>query len=403
MIPKDLILFCFNLAKDGEFDVLKQIVPNIRPEEFGLVQQFLTQQGIAPILYDRIINSQYDKFLPKEFVGELKQDYLHNAARNLYANKQLEEILSRLERLSIPVMLLKGAHFCFAIFKNPACRPMSDLDLLFQQATLSKGIAELESLGYQLSGPVWEGPQHHLPPMVKKGYPFPVEVHNTLATQANTTVLTPELLWETSQPGSILGHSVRLLAPTLALFYVCIHAAYQHLFVNAARALFDIDTLVRYYEKDIDWDTFWDYAQQDDCITGTAFILELSTQLLYTPLPAKVIEKISSIAFPEGIEQSVFEVMLSGEQLPDAPPAGLFNALKWWLTKMVKLTNSIFHAHDKRISNSPSTRMQAGTFFRRSCFLFKDYFSAMLNLRHINRNQQNLKANLKLRRWLGVR
>ncbi len=333
---------------------------------------------------------------------ELKQAYLHNAARNLYANKQLEEILSRLEQHSIPVMLLKGAHFSFSIYKNAACRPMSDLDLLFQQANLSKGVAELKSLGYRMSGPIWEGPQHHLPPMGKKGYPFPVEVHNSLATHVNSTILTPELIWETAQPGSLFDHPVRLLTPTIALFYVCVHAAYQHLFVNAARSLFDIDTLIRYYGKNIDWDTFWNYAEHDDCIPGITFILKLSTQLLYTPLPEKVLETISSVEFPEGIEENVFEVMLSGEQLPDVPPDGLINSLKWWLTKMGKFSNSVNNAQNKRIGNSPS-RMQAGTFFRRSGFLLKDYFSAVLNLRHIKTNQQKMKANLKLRRWLRIR
>ena len=403
MIPRDLIQFCFKLARDGEFDTLKQIVPTISANVFGDVQQFLTQQGIAPILYDRIMNNRYDNFLPKEFVEGLKKAYLHNAARNLYANKQLEEILSRLEWHSIPVMLLKGAHFCFSIYKNPACRTMSDLDLLFQRTTLAKGVAELESLGYRMSGPSWEGPQHHLQPMLKKDYPFPVEVHNTLATQANTTVLTPELLWETAQPGSLFGHPVWLLTPTLALFYVCLHAAYQHLFANAARALFDIDTLVSYYGKDITWDVFWEFAEHDDCIIGIAFILKLSNQLLSTPLPEKIIEIICSDTSPDGIEESVFEVMLSGEQMPDTPPEGLFNSVKWWLTKMGKLSNSVFHADDKRIGDSPSIGLQAGTFFRRSGFVLKDYLSAVLNLRHINRDQKKMKANLKLRRWLRIR
>ncbi len=390
------------LARDGEFEPIKQVVPTIRPDVFGNVQQFLTHQGIAPILYDHIMKSQYDKFLPKEFVEELKQAYLHNAARNLYANKQLEEILSRLERHSIPVMLLKGAHFCFSIYKNAACRTMSDLDLLFQQNALAKGVAELESLGYQMSGPSWEGPQHHLPPMMKNGYPFPIEVHNTLATLANNTILTPEFIWESAQPDSLFGHQIWLLPPTLSLFYVCLHAAYQHLFVNAAHALFDIDTLVRHHGQDITWDTFWDYADQNDCIPGVAFILKLSNELLLSPLPEMVIEKFSSVELPEGIDENVFEVMLSGEQLPDSPPEGLFNALKWWSTKMSKLSNFVIHARDKRIDNSPS-RMQDGTFFRRSVFLIKDYFSAVLHLRHINRNQQKMQASLKLRRWLRIR
>jgi hypothetical protein len=403
MTPKDLIQLCFKLARAGEFDSLKQIVPTISTDVFGEVQQFLTQQGIAPILHARIVKNQYDRFLPKEFVEGLRQAYLHNAARNLFANKQLEEILTRLEQHAIPVMLLKGAHFYSSIYKNTACRTMSDLDLLFQQTTLAKGVVELESLGYQMSGPSWEGPQHHLPPMSKKGYPFPVEVHNTLAAHAINTALTPGLLWKTAQPGSVFGHPVWLLSPTIALFYVCLHAAYQHLFINAARALFDIDALVRHYGKDVSWDTFWDYTEQEDCILGTAFILKLSTQLLSTPLPAKVNEKISSIAFAEEIEESVFEVMLSGEQLPDSPPEDLVNTVKWWFTKMRKLSNSVFHAHDKRINNSPSSRMQAGTFFHRTGFLLKDYFSAILNLRHINRNQQKMKINLKLRRWLRIR
>jgi hypothetical protein len=402
MTPEEMIRFCFMLAREGECEPITRAVPDISSEDWMKLEQFVVHKGFAPILYDRIMQNHYVSILPTGVTDALRQAYHHNAARNLYAVKQLSEILTTLENQSIPVIVLKGAYYGFSVYKNAACRTMSDLDLLFRKENITESVALLETLGYRLYGAPWVGPRHHLPPLFKKGFPFTVEVHSRLATLARTTTLTPELIWEEAHPGSLFGHPIRVLSPALALFYVCMHSAYQHVFANASLAIVDIDTLFRYYEQEINWDTFWDFADSEHCRPGVAYLLGLSVHLLSTPFPDMVIEKISSVDFPKDIKESVYEVMLAGEQLPDTPPEGIFNIAKWWMNKMRKFADAVLHAHEKRIDNTQTSKRQAGDSIRRSGYLFKDYLSALLNLPRINRDQQKMRTNRRLRSWLEI-
>ncbi len=402
MTPTEIIQLSYTLAREGVHASLSAGIAHLHPEDWVALQQFLLRQSIAPMVYERIIHNQFDQVLPRAFVEELRNSFLKNAARNLYAQRQLSQILAALESNQISVILLKGASFAFSIYQNPACRLMTDLDLLVHQHHLARVVSIFETLGYQMGGTVWQGPGHHLPPFFRPDSIFPVEIHWQLSTPNRTTNLSPDLIWQSSQPGSCFAHACCQLSPALALFHVCQHAAYQHLFANGPRAIFDIDALIRSTAAQLDWTTFWGFAETTDCLPGTALLLQLSAQLLSTPLPALTLAKISAISIPKGIVEGVYEVMLSGEELPDTPPSGLRPALRWSFKKVGKLWRSLFHTRHPAATAIPSDPSTVSNTLRRSGHLLKDQFSAAVNLRKLNLNQPKIKTNRRLRSWLKI-
>jgi hypothetical protein len=398
MTPNTLLQFAFHLAGPASPDRIAAESATLTPADWTDLLAFLKKQGLAPPLYDRIIQLHYDQVLPPDFVAELRAIYLNNAVRNLYAQRQLSQILAALESNQISVILLKGAAFAFSIYQNPACRMMSDLDLLVHQDHLTRVTSIFETLGYQLSGTAWQGPGHHLPPFFRPASLFPVELHWQLTTPNRSTNLSPDLIWNTAQSGSCFAHACCQLSPALALFHVCQHAAYQHLFASSPRAIFDIDTLLRADPDQLDWPAFWGYAETTACLPGVAFLLQLTAQLLSTPLPTPALARILAVTLPKGIQQDVYEVMLSGEELPDTPPSGLGPAVGWGFRKAGKLWRSLF------LTRHPSAAGPAAPApgLRRAGHLLKDQLSAARNLFRVNPNQPGLKTNRRLRRWLKI-
>ena len=62
------------------------------------------------------------------------------------------QILEAFQNNGIRVMFLKGLSLIELLYKNPALRPCSDIDLLILKEDLPKAIDVLENLGYTLPG-----------------------------------------------------------------------------------------------------------------------------------------------------------------------------------------------------------------------------------------------------------
>jgi hypothetical protein len=78
----------------------------------------------------------------------LRAFQLHHGRRNEVLGRELDQILLAATTATVPVVVRKGGYFAFAVYPDPAWRPMGDLDLLVTRNTAPALVSLLRDLGY---------------------------------------------------------------------------------------------------------------------------------------------------------------------------------------------------------------------------------------------------------------
>ncbi len=156
----------------------------------------------------------------------------------------------------IPVILLKGAHLAEAVYKDPAARLMTDLDLMVARQNLDRASDVLARMGYRPTKSFWSEYEttfsHQLPIFTGKGL-IPIELH--------WTILTPDLpykidingLWERSQKLQASDIEIQVLSPNDLILHLGLHASMQHKLTGGLRLIYDIAATLDTYGELIDW------------------------------------------------------------------------------------------------------------------------------------------------------
>lgn len=114
--------------------------------DWPLFSEIVLGQRLAPILYETLRDRQ---LLPTEVEHPLRKEYLRTALRNGLLLAELGELLQKLNGVGVSVMPVKGAALAGPVYRNPAVRPMADLDLLVAPAEATVACETLTGLGYK--------------------------------------------------------------------------------------------------------------------------------------------------------------------------------------------------------------------------------------------------------------
>lgn len=164
----------------------------------------------------------------------LTQQYAYNQQRFNRFHEELHDILALLARHGLEVMPLKGAVLSVMYYDDPACRPMSDLDLLLPPSQLEKATYLLTQLGYEQESRNWK----HIS-LVKPSNrqvvsydsehpdnPRQVELHGYCQEMfAGPKVDLTAGMWASSTPGTLLGQPVRLPHPDWLWLHLLLHTS----------------------------------------------------------------------------------------------------------------------------------------------------------------------------------
>jgi hypothetical protein len=215
---------------------------------------------------------------------------------------ELDRVASLLTDARIPVVALKNAGITRGIFRCLGCSPMGDVDLLVQRSDFAKAHSLLIGMGYVCAsrnpfetGSLEEG-------CFSGGTEYWLEL-------AGAGKLWLELQWRPvagrwlrpdQEPSgdelmarsvAIEGTQIRLLCPEDNLLQVCLHTA-KHSFVRAPgfRLHSDVDRIVR--GAAIDWASFVHTAERLEVKTAVYLSLAIPAELLGTPIPESVLERL---------------------------------------------------------------------------------------------------------------
>jgi hypothetical protein len=80
---------------------------------------------------------------------QLQAAYFAAAAENQLHQENLRQITAAFARARLPLVVLKGSALAQMVYPDPACRPMSDIDLWLEAERMAEAINLMTELGFQ--------------------------------------------------------------------------------------------------------------------------------------------------------------------------------------------------------------------------------------------------------------
>lgn len=102
-----------------------------------LDSHFLRQSGVQ------------GEIVPEPVMLQLQKSYQRSYLRNLIILGELKRVVQALKECSIEVVFLKGSFLAEYVYKDIACRPMGDLDILVREEDRWKSYGILKKMYYE--------------------------------------------------------------------------------------------------------------------------------------------------------------------------------------------------------------------------------------------------------------
>jgi hypothetical protein len=182
-------------------------------------------EGIGPWLYAALQNHA-EGGLAVEFLEQLNRSYARSMVRSLANRACFREVVAAFTAEQIPVLVLKGAYLGTFVYKDPALRPMADLDLLVRGEQFEQARQLLEMLGFGIRAEPLDGEYRILQPALAHSrggmLPCAVDLHRDL-TCMDYYRLPSSLVWQEAIKGELYGQPVFFLSNELNFIHLGIH------------------------------------------------------------------------------------------------------------------------------------------------------------------------------------
>ena len=178
------------------------------------------QQGVASLVYHNIRQLGLDGRLPEQAHNRLREARYRTLADNLQLTGDLREVAGRVESLGMPLLVLKGPALIHLVYKDPALRPMTDIDLLVHPEDSGRLGATLKAIGFV--------PSNLYPNLFQRGRTV-LDIHTDPINRARikgrgrAIRLEVDALWRRSVPLGDL-HPLRMLCVEDQILTLSIHA-----------------------------------------------------------------------------------------------------------------------------------------------------------------------------------
>jgi len=268
-------------------------------------------------LHDRWTRAGRLAELPPAWSAALAAAHRKTAVDNLAALSELTSALPFLLAERVPFLLLKGGAYLVDLYDDPACRTLTDIDLLIRPADVSRLARRLAREGYAGERAGYEERFRRFEMWRPGPGEVRLEFHWWLGLPRRFR-FPQEELWTRAVPCTLEGRSMRRLSPEDALLYHVAHQA-DHYFGPSLKWLLDLREMLRRWPLDHSLLL----ARADRFGARTA--LRLALDHLERLLPGETPEGLRAAAGAlGGTRRFLIRPYLSGQPLElfDVPPHG---------------------------------------------------------------------------------
>lgn len=293
----------------------------------GLIQ-LARKHGVLSSLFVALRPASGD--LPKDCREQMTRDYHAAIGRNVFVVSEFEKVIRLLRQEGIRTIPYKGPMLSLILFGQAAARESKDIDLVVRKEDLMRAKTLLERVGYQTDG-AWTRDEERfllnsrkeasydfkLPYPSGKGKRLKIELHWRLPL---TSVVPPDWYWNQLETQDVAGGELSHFVPEALLVILLTHG-FRH-YWESLKWLADVDLLIR-KQSDFDWDRFLALSEQLGVRRVVLFGLFLSRELLGTPLPELIKERLAGEPLVQKLVPGAVENMTGQQRCP----VGLMNNL----------------------------------------------------------------------------
>jgi hypothetical protein len=208
-------------------------------------------EGIGPWLY-RTLKNRHEVGLGAAFWDQLNRSHARSMILSLANQACFREVVAAFTAEKIPVMVLKGAYLGTFVYRNPALRPMSDMDFLVRDEHFEQARRLLTRLRFGIAAGPLAGEYRILQPAlahVRPGIlPCAVDLHRALFSM-DYYFLPSSLVWQEAVEGELYGRPVFFLSNELNFIHLGIHTLTH---IDLIRDWLDLVLFLR--RIGLDWD-----------------------------------------------------------------------------------------------------------------------------------------------------
>src|SRR5262245_23700871 len=254
-------LVCRVLSPHDDATISRLCIDSQRVEPFWpQVLRFTDAHLVTPAFWAALVRKRLLPNIPNEAQQYMSTLYRLNARRNSSLSTQLDEAIRVLNGCAVVPVLLKGAAYLKeGIYRDPAARIFSDLDLLIREAEVPMAVETLKGIGYRANEEGMNYTEHrHVAPIFRPGDYGAIEIHRRCVRRNLEDVLQHEAVWECSIEKNREGLHYRVLSPThmamLSFLHSYIIDRFGETFTIGLRPIQDLLALDTAYGRLIDWD-----------------------------------------------------------------------------------------------------------------------------------------------------
>lgn len=275
---------------------------------------------LLPLAYDNLHALGVDDPIMQRLKGVYRHAW-YGTHRLLHA---VSPMVSGLAAAGIPVMLTKGAPLALSYYRNPALRPMADVDIVVPPAALERALGIFASLGARGE---WPGPEvrrfrHAVQWFGPDGGEVDLHWRPLYESRADSDT---DSFFAATEPLDFRGTTVRQPDPTHALFHSVVHGVRFNL-EPPVRWIPDAVTILRARGREIDWQRVEDLAVSYRVAQRLLLGLSYLSNSFAAPIPQDTLDRLKST------RRTWFERFESRVALADdgsLNPSALRNQLSW--------------------------------------------------------------------------
>ena len=231
--------------------------------------------NVEPILYWVVSNAEIPRKIPGWLKQKWEQAYFDNFLRNEEYLGVLRTLLERCEEEGLPVIVLKGPALIGRIYKDPALRTLSDLDILCSKGDLHEIINIGRSMGYKMMDDGDDPAATHHVAMHRAASGAILEFHFMPYEVIQDHTKFMQLAWDRREWIDVGGVHCPVLSLEMELLFNIAHLV-QHQFDVSPKHFLDIAGLLVFCSGELNWDgintLFRDFGLQKPFALTTGFL-----------------------------------------------------------------------------------------------------------------------------------
>lgn len=247
MVKPDELLLLHAILEKSDSKALAYFEQWIEVVEFDKVE--VGSFRLLPLMYKRL--ASMGQSFPH--LNKLKGIYRQSLYRNSLLFHRAFTVLAELEKMEVPVILLKGAALVAAYYEDIGARPMSDVDFLVREEDVEKTMRFFEESGWRrmYDVPISKPIKHQSGLAMLSPEGFQLDVHWRILNYCPWDGA-DLLLWEQVETIAFKGTTIRILNPTLQILHRCAHGICWNT-VSSIRWIVDVMKILEKRTASIDW------------------------------------------------------------------------------------------------------------------------------------------------------